>query len=240
MPWFKDKEGKTPKELEGKSADDVLKLLADANEAKEKTTKLEQEREAEKKIVTELSNNFNSVKAKLDAIEANAPPPPKVNNEPIPNFIEDPDGAFNARVGPVVAATVQTGQMTAVISAQNDLDNRDSLSNGRSMDGRLFRYWMQDIRSEAQKYQATALIDPRTWLDIFYKIKGWRADELSNPETRKKNYPFLESAASNVAPPNNEPKKEELTPQELKIAERMGVTPENYMKRKKAMTFVGA
>ena len=110
------------------------------------------------------------------------------------------------------------------------------------MDGRLFRAWESEINAESKKYQAMQLTSPNAWVGIFYYLKGLHADELRDPETRKKKYNFMEPSSSSVVVNKEDDDKksanEQLTPQELHVAEKMGVSPENYLKRKKSMTMV--
>jgi hypothetical protein len=84
------------------------------------------------------------------------------------------------------------------------------------------------------------MTSPQAWIGIFYYLKGLHSDELRDPETRKKKYNFIEPSASQATPEDKKPKspEEELTPAEKHVADKMGVTYENYAKRKKAMQFV--
>jgi len=245
MPnWFK-KEEKLPPELEGKTPEQVAASLKEAEDLKTRLATLEAERTTEKNLVETMKNDFNATKTRLQELEANAkkqPPPPPVEKV---GFVEDGDQAFtqrfNEQVAPTTAIAVTAAQQVARMSAENHLSSLDSQNN--TMDARLFRAWAQDIDGEAKKYNPTQLIQPQSWLSIFYFIKGIRAEELANPEIRKKKYSFLEPARSNGTPPtnnDNKPANEQLTPEELRVANRMGVSPENYLKRKKSMQFVNA
>src|SRR5208282_3514491 len=115
----------------------------------------------------------------------------------------------------------------------------------KQMDGRLFAMWAGEIDQECRKYQAIQLGNVNAWLGIFYYLKGVHADELRDPEVRKKKYNFLESAASTSAVQGQDdgkdkPASDQLTDQEKHIADKMHVTYENYLARKKKMQFVAA
>src|SRR5438445_4543164 len=240
--WFgKKKEEELPEELRGKTAEEIAASVKEAVELKAKVTKLEDERSQEKVVVTGLQSEFNAMKERLAAAELKAnPPKPRVEEE-VANFVEDPDKAFSQRVAPVATIAIQGAAQTARIIAQQQLDNMDLGSNGKTMDGRLFRVWSNEIDQQATKYQAIQLGDPKAWLGIFYYIKGLRADELRDPEERKKKYNFLEPANTNITPPPDGKKKDDveaLTDQEKHVADRMKVSYENYAKRKKSMQFV--
>jgi phage I-like protein len=252
MAWFRDKgDGKKiDPRLEGKSAEEIAALLDEGKKAQDKAAELEAQRAEERKTVENLNNSFASVKAKLDAIEANAnrqAPPDNKNKEPetLENFIDDPDTAFNQRAKPLVEMTARTAALTAKMTAQQYLDNQDSISGGTKYDGRLFKHFDTEIMNIANQTQTVVLSAPQAWLDIYLRVKGLHADELANPDTRKKSYAFLEPAAQVVnnrqqEDNSNKPADQQLTEQELRVAKRMGVSPESYLKRKKEMSFVGA
>jgi phage shock protein A len=244
MGWLdqlrKNKETVIPKELESLSAEDIVKALSDKKTLEEKNTRLETERVTEREQVIQLNSQFAEIKNKLSSIEAGRTPAPANNSEEPANFIEEPDKAFNQRVQPLAQLTVATAGMTARMLAQQELNNRDmsSSTNSKTIDGRLFQHWSSEIDREAAKFQSHLLTTPQAWLGIYWYIKGQHSDELANVETRKKSYNFLESAVPGVATPESRTdKKDELTPEEIRIAGRMNVKPEDYLKRKKSMQF---
>jgi hypothetical protein len=239
MSWF---ENSKKMEAEAKAREEELqkklKEEKDAREAAEARMKsLETERTQEKELVTKMSNEFEEVKKRLAAAEGNRKP--DETPEELADFVEEPDKAFNQRVSPLAQVTIQNAMQTSRILAQQQLDNED-LQAG-TMNGRLFRAWGAELDREAKKYAATALGTPNAWLGMFYYIKGLHSEELSNPDTRKQKYSFLESGRSSASPPPPDKKTDDqLTEQERHIAERMGVSPENYLKRKKQLRFSGA
>jgi hypothetical protein len=245
MPnWFKkNKEDELPESLRDKTPEQVDKELKDAQALKARLDTLENERKTEKEQVASMTSSFNEVKAKLAATEANLNKlqnPPR-EDEPIDWNLE-PEKAFRKEIQPLVNVTVNNAMMSARMLAIQSLDNEDSISptDARTMNGRLFRAWESEINQEAQKYPAGSMGQPQNWLGIFFMVKGRHADELANPETRKKKYNFIESGAQHVDPPAPKPKDgvESLTDQEKHVADKMGVSYENYAKRKKTMQFV--
>jgi hypothetical protein len=128
--------------------------------------------------------------------------------------------------------------------AQSELDNRDMASGNKTFDGRLFRQWRAEILQYANQKQKVELTNPQVWVDLYLKVKGLHADELGDPALRKKNYSFMEGAASNAPPPPEDksklPAESQLSPMELKVANGMKMTPEAYLKRKNEMQFLGA
>ena len=238
--WFKKKEEELPPELQGKTPEEIAAALKEAQDLKTKVTTLEAERAAEKVVVQGLQSEFEGVKERLKAAEMKANPPKPPQTEEPANFVEDPDKAFSQRVAPVANIAIQGAAQTARILAQQQLDNMDMGSDGKTMDGRLFRAWAGEIEQQAGKYQAIQLGDPKAWLGIFYYIKGLHADELRDPAERKKKYNFLEPSVNHVTPPDEKKKDgvESLTDQEKHVADRMHVSYENYAKRKSKMQIV--
>jgi hypothetical protein len=235
---------KIPERFKDKSEDDILKELDEADKAKKEIEELKAKDAERETKVTQIQSEFDKVKSQLAAAEANRNrnPNPNPNNEEPANFVEEPDKAFQQRVGPLAAITLQNAAVTARLLAQQQLDNADLASGGKVMDGRLFRHWGADIDAESKKYAPIQLGDPQAWIGIFYYLKGQRADELANPETRKKKYNFMEPATTSVNT-NIEEKKtpsDQLTDAEKHVADKMGVKHEDYLKRKKSMQFVNA
>lgn len=245
MAWFKDRDEKVDPKLQGKSQADILKMMEEAEKATARAAELEKERVAERETVNTLNSQFAAIRGKLETIEKNnQPPPPKAEPDIDHNFIDDPDAAFNQRAKPLAQMTVATAIAQARMLAQSELDSRDLTSNGTTHDGRLYRQWRAEIEGYANQKPQLELANPQTWVDLYLKVKGLHVDELANPETRKKNYAFMESAASS-APPTPEdksklPAEQQLSAMELKVAAGMKMTPEAYLKRKQSLQFVGA
>lgn len=237
------KKEKVPKIFEGKSEDDILKMLEESAKDKETIQGLQTKVTEQDGVVDRIKTEFESVKARLVAAEAKSTPIKKENQE-LHDFVEHPDEAFSERVAPVATIAIQNAAITSRMLAQQQLDNADLGSGGKTMDGRLFRAWSQEIDGESKKYQAMQLTSPNAWLGIFYYLKGLHADELRDPEIRKKKYNFMEPASPttiiNKEDNSGKPANEQLTAAELHVAEKMGVSPENYLKRKQSMQMVGA
>ena len=256
MGWLdRIKDKKEMEKIPAKWREKTPEEIAAALEASEKVAKdLELEkaaRAADAAKVDEIQTEFEKVKSQLAAAEANRnKPPDKKSPEGVAatpeNILENPSGVLDTRLAPLEAATIQNGVTTARIIAQQQLDNADVAANNTTMNGRLFRAWGQEIDAESRKYRPVTLMTPEAWLGIFWYLKGVHADELRDPEARKKKYAFLEPATSGApaAGTNGDGKPkdgpESLTDQEKHVADKMGVSYENYAKRKKTMQIVAA
>jgi hypothetical protein len=240
---------KIPPELRDASPEDIVKKLADAEKLKADHAELQRKQAESDTKVQEISTAFEDVKTRLAAAEANRnkPPDKKVEGvEPTPeNMLENPKGVLDTRLAPLEGATIRNGATMSRMLAQQQLANADMASGGKTMDGRLFQAWGAEIDAESRKYQAVTLMTPEAWLGIYWYLKGLHGDELRDPDIRKKKYAFLEPASSSAAGPNgpgsdSKPKDgpESLTDQEKHVADKMGVSYENYAKRRKAMVMV--
>jgi hypothetical protein len=255
MGWLdriKDKKEleKIPPELRDASPEDIVKKLQETDKLKADLAAAQAKTAEQDTKVQEISTQFEEVKTRLAAAEANRnkndKPPDRVEATP-ENMLENPKGVLDTRLAPIEGATIRNGMTMSRMLAQQQLASADMASGGRTMDGRLFQAWGGEIDAEARKYQPTTLMTPEAWLGIYWYLKGIHGDELRDPETRKKKYAFLEPAASSAAGPNgagsdSKPKDgpESLTEQEKHVADKMGVSYENYAKRKKSMQFVAA
>jgi hypothetical protein len=249
MGWLdrinaKKEEDKLPQRLRDKTPEQIAKELEDADKLKTEHELLKAQAAEYDGKVTEIQTEFEKVKTQLATAEANRNKPPDKKDEKIEatpeNMLENPKGVLDARLAPLEATTIRNGASMSRMLAQQQLDGADMASGGKDMNGRLFRAWASEIDAEARKYSPVQLMTPEAWLGIFWYLKGTHADELRDPEVRKKKYTFLEPAATQVTPPG-EPKKEGaegLTDQEKHVADKMGVSYENYAKRKKAMVMV--
>ena len=244
--WFdkvkEKKGGDIPDMFKDKSEDDIVKLMKEAAAAKDQVTTLIEKDKENEKAVDKIRTEFDAMKARLVAAEAKAAPVVKKEDREPANFVENPDEAFNERNAPTLNLTVQTAVTTARMLAQQQLLNQDAVA--KTIDGRLFQAWAPELDAESRKYPAITLVKSEAWLGIFYYLKGLHADELRDPEQRKKKYPFLEPAAQSDGgkPPETEKKTgaESLTDAERHVADKMKVSHEAYAKRKAAMNIAGA
>src|SRR6266850_4593352 len=252
MGWLdrinaKKEEEKLPPRLRDKTPEQIAKELEDADKIKTEHELLKAHAAEQDGKVAEIQSEFDKVKERLAAADATKN---KVDDkgkrvEATPeNILENPSGVLDTRLGPLEAVTVQNAATTSRILAQQQLDNMDSASGGKTMDGRLFRAWGSEIDGESRKYATIQLIKPEAWLGIFYYLKGVHADELRDPEIRKKKYNFLEPSGNGAPGADQGAAKKDgpegLTDAEKHVADKMNVTYENYAKRKKSMQIVNA
>lgn len=249
--WFRDKKDEElPESLRGKTPDQLAQELKDAQALKDKVAAAEAEAQKLKDNAATQQSEFEKVKTQLAALEAAAKKASTTDtNQPfdLEKFMADPEKVLNEevnkRVGPFAQTAVFNAMQTARILAQQQLNNQDLASGGKTMDGRLFQAWASEIDVQVKNYRPEQMVTPQSWLGVYMFIKGTHAEELADVETRRKKYGMLEPARANAGSSNDGGEKlasDQLTPQELKIAERMNVKPEDYLKRKKSMQMSAA
>lgn len=245
MPnWFGRK---LPKELEDLEPEEVAKRLKEAEEMK---TKLG---EAETKV-NELNTKFetfsNDFEAKLttavtEAVTKATKPASSNNNKDGNNdnnrtaadFLTEPDRAFAERAAPLAGLALNTAGYVAKEAARNKMQREQRLNPGKKFDGYFFEKYENEIDELAKTVSAQQLANPVTWEHIFYNVKGRHADEIAAQFRDGKLEIGIESGSTgNHGNNNNQGDETKLTPQELKIAEKMGRTPEEYLKFKKTIS----
>jgi hypothetical protein len=232
MPWGNRKEEELPESLKGKTPDQIAFELEEAKKLKERFDKLEAKDAERDTAFNSFASTQTQLADALKAINERTTPKPVVNNDPREpaSFITDPDLAFNERVAPLASITMQTAAITAKQEAQRAFFRKQSTEKN-NIDGTLFEKFEGEILEMAKNCTPQQLANPATWAHLYYNVKGRHTDEIvSNPKAF-----FTEDAKR---PPSeggggNEPQP---TDQEKRIAEKMGVPIENYMKNKKEAT----
>lgn len=246
--WFKREEEKDiPEELKGKSAKEIAEMLKAAEATKAEVATLKTANEQKDTQLAGLNSEVGQVKQKLQELEASRRQPQQQQQQEEPaDWLTDPEKAatqrISAAVAPVAQVAMNSARITARLVAEQRLLSNDQL-NG-TMNARFFAAWSGEIDAIAKNTNPVQLSVPEGWLTIFDIVKGRHADELMDVEKRKKQYSFLESGrSSSVTTSNdntNKPAKDQLTEQELKVCQNMKITPEKYLERKRAMTYVNA
>jgi len=234
MPWGNRKEEDLPESLKGKTPDQIAFELEEAKKLKERLDKLDAKEAERDSMFQSFATTQSQLADTLKAVNERVTAPPKApasteSNEPA-SFITDPDLAFNQRVGPLAAITLQTAAMTAKQEAQRGFFRKQA-SEKNNIDGTLFDRFESEILEMAKTCTPQQLANPATWAHLFYNVKGRHTDEIvSNPKA------FFTEDASRAPNGGAPPPGDTLTDQEKNIAAKMGVKPEDYLKHKKAST----
>lgn len=230
--WGNRKDEDLPAELKGKTPEQVAQELKDAQVLKTRLDALEAKNTERDTMFQSFSTTqgelVNTLKAVNERITTPVRTTPVVDNEPA-SFITDPDLAFNQRIGPLAAVTMQIGATAAKQEALAALRRKQSTEKN-NIDGSLFERFESEILEQAKNCTPAQLANPATWAHLFYNVKGRHTDEIvQNPSA------FFTEQVTRTAHDDTQP-GDKLTDQELAIATKMGVKPENYLKNRKAAT----
>jgi hypothetical protein len=233
MAWGNRKEEDLPESLKGRTPDQIAFELEEAKKLKERLDKQEAKDAERDTMFQSFATTQTALADTLKAINERTTPPParrEENNREPASFITDPDLAFNERVGPLAAITMQTAAITAKQEAQRAF-MRKQQTEKNNIDATLFDRFEGEILEMAKTCTAVQLANPATWSHLFYNIKGKHTDEIvSNPKA------FFTEDATRAPGAEGGDKGDQPTDQEKSIASKMGVPIENYMKNKKAAT----
>lgn len=231
--WGNRKEEELPAELKGKTPEQVAQALKDADALKTRLDALEAKSLERDTAFTSFGTTQSELVNTLKAINERVTPPARVennnnNNEPA-SFITDPDLAFNQRVGPLAALTMQTAAVTAKQEALRMLQRKQATEKN-NIDATLFERFEGEVLEMAKNCSAQQLANPATWAHLYFNVKGRHADEIvANPKA------FFTEDATRATTTQPLP-EDKLTDQEAAICVKMGVKPENYLKNRKAST----
>lgn len=237
MSWFNSAGRDVPEKLKGKSEADILAAMEKAEKADQLATEKAAADTAKAKADADLATlqtEHSSVKSRLSQLESNAtrqqqPPPERKGPTSV---LLDEETAFQERLTPLYLQQAQQGALMAMQLAANDI----------SQDPRKAAL-LKKHKAEVDARFATVPIqfkaDPMSYKNCFNVVMGEHMEELLTAASKKEGEFFVEDS-SHAARPAESKQSDKLDEAEVKIAARMGVTPEQYLARRKSMQFVGA
>lgn len=222
-------EDQVPAELKDLTPEQVTEKIKAFDSQATELEKLKNSVAEKDKKTGDLTNEMTVLKRKLAEIEENgAPPKSKETPVEIPSVLEDEDSAFNGRLAPIQASAMQANAQIALMRAEQYINNNP-------VDARLLRRYKQEVDrmffAQPLQYQ----MNPQTYLNCFNNVMGAKRSEIDSLRGTE-NDPFVEPAGGGAPP--QQPKNDELSADEVRVAQRMGITPEQYMNSKKESTLV--
>lgn len=241
MGWFRneDKE-KIPEKLRGKSAEEIVAATEKAEALELEKAQLIADKAASDAKVTEHTTALETMREQVRRLEMNQKPPEKkADNEPI-DFALDPEGAINERIRnattPVAMALLQSNSQFARMTAKQQLD-KQRFQGTKLSKGAIFEKFSADIDKLAKQTPVNQLQAPDSWIYLFNMVVGQHMDEIvSSSRDGKFEQMFSEPGADGGDRQIEGDKKDDQpSPDEIRIAKRMGITIDKYMANKKAM-----
>lgn len=220
-----------PENLKDMTPEQLADYFKNADLSTETIKTLTTELEAAKGEAATALSEVAIVKANLDRIEANLPKPPPKDPPDKPSFFHDEDDAFNTRfaekIGPLAQLTLDTGAQTAKLLAEAKFP-------------REFKRYSDEIDKVMEQDTPAQMVHPQFWENTIMMVRGRHLDELADEKLKGEGDFFVEGAVGGAPPPEPEKDDKVLTNEEKKIAKSMGITEENYLKKKEGMKYVTA
>jgi hypothetical protein len=238
--WFGRKEP-LPKELEGLTPEQVVEKLKETETLRTQLTEQQGK-------VTELTSKFETFSSEIEAkvtsgVEAAVA---KLrpggdggggggnnnDNKTAADFLTEPGKAFAEHAAPLAALALGTAAIVAKNAARDKLRRMQQANPGKNFDGYFFEKFENEIDELAKTISAAQLANPGTWEYVYYNIKGRHADETAAQFKDGTMDSVIESASAGARSRGSEDNKPKLTDLELKIATKLGQTPEQYLAQK--------
>jgi hypothetical protein len=222
MLWGK-KDEELPEALRGKTPEQIADALNKAAQLEQQVTDLTSAKTTAETTVTQLRSEFDTVKSKLDEMEANAQPktPPTVN-EP-PSIWTDPQAYVQDQTKDTQNIALMSGMMSAKMYARQGLGERDA---------KIWRKYEKEIDGTMNGFTPQQKVLPQSWLLALTLVKGQHEQEIAQAE-RDGNDFFSEGPSRGAAPPP--PTEDKLTPEEEEACRTFHWDPKGYLARKKQM-----
>lgn len=151
--------------------------------------------------------------------------PNNPNNE-LPKWDEDAEGAFKARISPLVMAQLET---QASIAKRNVMDEIGRKHNDWFM-------FAEEIEKLVEKEPLQARAREQFWRNAYKVVKGDHMDDIIRDTNAKSGKFFNERSTSVVIIKEEEKKPEDsLTDDEKRVAASMGLDPAKYAEQKVKM-----
>jgi hypothetical protein len=243
MGWFrKEDESKVPEKYRNLTPEQLVAAIEKAETLEKDTTELKAALAEKDTKIAEHSSELQKVQDQLKNLEMNRnkqPDTSKTGDDTI-EFLQDPEGAMKQQisrsVAPVAGVVLNTNAQLARMGAKQTLD-RLRIPNTKISKGAMFDKYSKDIDELAKRTNVSQLQTPDSWIYLFNMVIGSHMDEiLSGARDGKTEEMFVEPSASQVD--RTEDKREDKpTEEEIRIAKRMKIPVEAYMKQKKEMTF---
>lgn len=235
MSWWNDSKTKLPDKLANRFKDktpEQVEAEFDALDAKaQKADSGDVELNDLKKQLQDRNNEFNQLQGRLNDIEANNRRQQAPQEPTRTSVLVDEDRAFAERLAPLAVGQLQQAAAMARTLAQQELRNDPRHK-------KLLEKYGKDVDAVFAKIPLQSQGFVESYRNAFFIGVGPHMNELFDAASKREGDLFTESGGG--TPPAEPQKPDKLSDEELKIASRMRVTPEQYLKRKKSMSMVGA
>jgi len=234
--WGTKKASELLEQIKGKSSEQIQQELDQRTHDQDELTRLRTEAQTktvqEQARQTELDSTkseLQQAKERLATLERG--PQPNGNEPKAPTSIfVDEDKALNERMGPLIQATFENSARMARIISEDRL-------RSDSREGPVFKKYYKEYEELVNKLSLPQRTIEASYDNVFAIVKGRHFHEIREEALKGNDAFFVESPGGSLQKPKD--REEKLTDLELNAAQKMGVSPEQYLKSKKEFTFVG-
>lgn len=245
-------QNKLPAEYRNKTEDEIAAMLAAGATAQTDAQRLKTEKEAAEAAKTQLESQANAGRDAVERLkklreaglvdddgnpvtrqegghrETNTQGPPSEAE-----WLTNPNDAFQRANATTAAVAMHGAIMSARLLAEQFIQRQGPVER------RLWDKYSAEIQKGVDGLSPEMKILPQTWINQFTFVKGMHLSDVVKEAQGSGDAFFSETAQSTGGglPGGNEEKNDKLTPEEEKVARRMGRTPEQYLAAKKNMKF---
>jgi hypothetical protein len=225
MKWserFGRKDDEIPKELEGKTPEEIAAALNESADTKTKLQAAETARQTAEDAMRTQNTQFDEMKKKLAALEANTVPPPLDSDldEPPSPWI-DPAKFVADQTKGIANTALMSGMMTARMYFQQGLTGDDV---------KIFGKYQSEVDKIVGTFAPEQRVMPQSWFNAFLYVKGAHMGDIMKAKQDSTDF-FSETASRSV---NQEPPPaDKLTADEEEVCKKFHYDPVKYLANKK-------
>lgn len=241
MGWFrKEDESKIPEKLRALTPEQIVAAMDSGEKSAAEMIELKKALAEKDKAINETSNSLTELQNQFKNLEANrrVQSEKKVENNEI-QFVDDPEGWTRQEIAkntvPTAVATMRATAQLAREAARRQLMQL-KVPGTNINKAALMDRWSGEMDKAVETVQLQFLQEPNQWIYVFNNILGQHMDEIlqSKADGKDPEY-FVEPGHSEVGRRQEVKKEDKLTDEEMNIAKRMKITPEQYLKNRQGM-----
>lgn len=235
--WNKNK---LPAEYQNLSEDQISELLNKGKTAEDERLRLETASANALAEKVKAEEKARKLQEQLDARPEPKQEDDQSNRRETPagppdaaTWLTDPNAAFSSAVAPTAAVALHGAIMSARLLADQFIRQQGPVN------ARLWNKYNQEVAGLVNNLPPDQRILPQSWINQFTFVKGMHLDDVVK-EGQKEGEAFFSETATSTGrgmPEDQRRNDDTLTDAELKVAKRMGRTPEQYLAQKKKMQF---
>lgn len=226
--WSKivgDAEVNIPEELKNKSPQEILSMLNEAKENKQKLESLAADKTNTDQELAQIKAQMTENQQLIEQLKANQKEAPKPSPDEPPNPWLDPDKWAESKMQPAMATAMFGSYLAAKMYVQQQLDDTDR---------KIFRKYEKEIDKAMQGYPPQSRIIPDNWIVALNLIKGQHLTEISKMINPGGEF-FSEGAGGGNRPPDQPEPEDKLSQDDEAIIKAMRWDRKSYLESKKRM-----